>query len=271
MKLITIILLINWLLCNTINAQTCRDPIVILNQKIPQTIDFVKLGFGKGLNSDKTIIIVGTPTNQTDQFAINLAEEGELFKTANVPFHFNPRFGYEQVVVRNSWNKTSGWGTEERSGGFPFAIGQTFVLKLSIISARIPGISININNKFFVSYRRYRFYDITQLNIVGAIQLSSITLCNPPLPRPPCLFQYVFANPEIPVNYNFLTIGSNFGTGFLPPKKITIIGTPTNNTYEPNDFVINMGENGIMLNNATVVFSYNPRFDVNQVIIKLIN
>ncbi|KAF7632441.1 hypothetical protein Mgra_00008136 [Meloidogyne graminicola] len=179
MKMIAIILLINWLSIS-IEAKYCNNPIVILNKTIPQIIDFVKIKYGKGLDNDKRIIIVGIPTNETNSFAVNLAEEGELFKTADVPFHFNPRFGYEQVVVRNSWTKSSGWGIEERYGGFPFAIDQPFILELFPISRRFPGLSIYINNKYFSSFRRYSFYEITQLEINGAIELSSITLCNGP-------------------------------------------------------------------------------------------
>ncbi|KAF7626946.1 hypothetical protein Mgra_00009648, partial [Meloidogyne graminicola] len=254
----------------TIEGQrTCIYPIAIFNKTIPQTIDFVKEKYGKGFTGSKKIIIFGTPTNQTEQFAINLAEEGELFKTANVPFHFNPRFGYEQIVVRNNWNKTSGWGIEERSGGFPFTVDQPFVLEFDALSSRYPGISIYVNNKFFASYRRSSlrssFYQISQLNIGGAIKLNTIILCGtrPPQPPPICEDSIAYSDVDIPVNYNF----DKFGIGFLPKKKITIIGTPLIDEYGGSkNFVINLGESGVLGNNSTISFNFNPRFDKKIVV-----
>ncbi len=43
----------------------------------------------------------------------------------DIALHVNPRFG-EGRVVRNS--HIGGWGTEERSGSFPFALGTQCVV-----------------------------------------------------------------------------------------------------------------------------------------------
>jgi len=49
----------------------------------------VKLGFGLGFTPGKSIQFVGTI--KLGASCIKFAEEGEILKDADVPFHFSPR------------------------------------------------------------------------------------------------------------------------------------------------------------------------------------
>jgi len=115
-------------------------------KKIPATIDFVKLGFGTGFRRPKRIIIFGTPLAQPTAFNIHIGEPGKLLVNANVLFHMSPRFHENKVkeilkitkifkinfqVIRNTWIVGKGWEKEENYGGFPFKVGEPFVLELT--------------------------------------------------------------------------------------------------------------------------------------------
>lgn len=70
-----------------------------------------------------------------------------------------------------------------------------------------------------------------------------------------CKFSILFK--LVPIKYDFLEIG--YGMGFLPTKKIAIIGTPT------NDFSINMGEGDMTQTEATLIFFFHTSFAENAV------
>ena len=59
------------------------------------------------------------------RFDINVCDDAKMsHKTA---LHFNPRFN-EKQVVRNHYDRD--WVREERHGGFPFARGQEYQVKI---------------------------------------------------------------------------------------------------------------------------------------------
>ncbi|CAK5065528.1 unnamed protein product [Meloidogyne enterolobii] len=240
----------------TTPTPTCLYPNVIAYPNVPATIDLLKQGFGKGFEPPKRIIIIGAPTNTTDRFIINLNDDGMPGKTAKTLFHFNPRFS-EKQVVRNTWSPITGWGREERSEGFPFKIGEPFILEF--IAAP--------NNTIIITL---------------AIRLFSVTLCldkpipttteepsttiqpttTPTKPPPVCRGKIVLNNLKIPAIVDFRKLG--FGRGFAPTKRIIIFGTPL---AKPENFSINIGALGKLLVNADVLFHISPRFDEQQVIL----
>uniref|UniRef100_A0A914LV54 Galectin domain-containing protein n=1 Tax=Meloidogyne incognita TaxID=6306 RepID=A0A914LV54_MELIC len=157
----------------------CPEQIVLNNLKIPATIDFVKLGFGTGFRRPKRIIIFGTPLAQPTAFNIHIGEPGKLLVNANVLFHMSPRF-HENKVIRNTWIVGKGWEKEENYGGFPFKVGEPFVLELTDGSDNL--IAVKVNNKSFVSFGRYNLDKVSQMEIENGVQVSSVILC--PAHRP---------------------------------------------------------------------------------------
>nr|CAD2201497.1 unnamed protein product [Meloidogyne enterolobii] len=159
----------------------CPDQIVLNNLTIPANIDFVKLGFETGFRFPKRIIIFGTPLAQPTAFNINIGEPGKLLVNANVLFHFSPRF-HENKVIRNTWIVSKGWETADDYGGFPFKVGEPFVLELTDGFNNL--INVIVNNKFFVSFARYKFKldKVSQMEIENGIQVSSVILCPAHIP-----------------------------------------------------------------------------------------
>uniref|UniRef100_A0A914LUM8 Galectin domain-containing protein n=1 Tax=Meloidogyne incognita TaxID=6306 RepID=A0A914LUM8_MELIC len=154
---------------------TCPYPIVIPYPKIPATIDLLKLGFGEGFAPPKRIRFVGSPTNTTDRFTINLYSDGVPDKTATTLFHFNPRFNDKQVI-RNTWSPITGWEEEEHYGGFPFKIGEPFVLEF--IAAPENTIIVNVDSQPLVNFSRDDLSKLSTLGVSSAIELSSVVLCH---------------------------------------------------------------------------------------------
>uniref|UniRef100_A0A914L7R7 Galectin domain-containing protein n=2 Tax=Meloidogyne TaxID=189290 RepID=A0A914L7R7_MELIC len=212
--------------------QYCPGQIVLNNLKIPATLDFVKLGFGTGFHffsPKKRIIIFGTPLAQPTAFNINIGEPGKLLVNASVLFHFSPRFN-ENKVIRNTWIVGKGWGRAEDHGGFPFKVGEPFVLEL--YDGTDNYIDMKVNNKYFETFGRYNLKKVSQMEIEGGIL-------------------------KTPAVIDFVKLG--FGTGFNPPKRIIIFGTPL---AQPNYFNIHIAEPA----NANVLFHFSARFGERQVI-----
>nr|CAD2152275.1 unnamed protein product [Meloidogyne enterolobii] len=153
----------------------CLNPIVIPYPKIPATIDLLKLGFGEGFAPPKRIRFTGFPTNTSDRFIINLYSDGVPGKTATTLFHFNPRFNDKQVI-RNTWSPITGWGKEERYGGFPFKVGEPFVLEF--IAAPKNTIIVYVDYKPFITFSRYDLSKLSSLGVSLAVELSSVVLCH---------------------------------------------------------------------------------------------
>nr|CAD2204769.1 unnamed protein product [Meloidogyne enterolobii] len=264
--------------------QYCPGQIVLNNLKIPATLDFVKLGFGTGFHffsPKKRIIIFGTPLAQPTAFNINIGEPGKLLVNASVLFHFSPRFN-ENKVIRNTWIVGKGWGRAEDHGGFPFKVGEPFVLEL--YDGTDNYIDMKVNNKYFETFGRYNLKKVSQMEIEGGILVSSVILCpsirpstttkspttttgkpsttllpttTPSKPPPFCPGEIVLNNLKTPAVIDFVKLG--FGTGFNPPKRIIIFGTPL---AQPNYFNIHIAEPA----NANVLFHFSARFGERQVI-----
>nr|CAD2208893.1 unnamed protein product [Meloidogyne enterolobii] len=106
---------------------------------------------------------------------INLYSDGVPDITATTVFHFNPRFK-EKQVVRNTWSRITGWGKEERYGGFPFRIGEPFVLEF--IAAEKNTIIVHVDYKPFVTFSRDDLSKLSLLEVKLAVELSSVVLCH---------------------------------------------------------------------------------------------
>uniref|UniRef100_A0A1I8BKW1 Galectin domain-containing protein n=1 Tax=Meloidogyne hapla TaxID=6305 RepID=A0A1I8BKW1_MELHA len=236
----------------------CPNAIVFNNVTVPSTFDLVKVGFGKGFLPNKRIIINGVSLAQPDRIHINLVEDGVMYQTANVPFHFNPRFSENAV---------------------------------------------NLNDKFFTSFSREDLSKISQLYIAGAIRVDALVLCpdevfttttepttittttEEPITTTEepttttlepttttaeltttqsskCPNPIIIDHPGIPIIIDLVARG--FGRGFLPNKSIIIRGVPINDQTKRID--INLGDDGIMMQTANILFHFNPRFNENAVI-----
>jgi hypothetical protein len=240
MKLIIVALLFICLL-TLINSQ----------RKTPILIDFVKEGYGVGLLSPKIIKIIGTPLNSMNRFSINFGVPGQMFKDANVPFHFNPRYAENQVILNNWINPTLFQKEERRGPPSPFVVGQKFILEF--IGDSTNKININVNDQPFTTFERSDFDKITQFEITEAVEINSINLCKS------VNIQNVAKNILIDL------VKDEFGSGFVSPKKIIIVGTPISGGG--NRFNIDFGPPGKMLNDADIIFHFNPRYPNKEVIL----
>ncbi|KAL7078372.1 hypothetical protein ACQ4LE_001965 [Meloidogyne hapla] len=75
-------------------------------------------------------------------------------------------------------------------------------------------------------------------------------------------FFSLITNPKIPAKIDFMQQG--FGKGFMPPKRIIIVGTPL---AQAKRFDINMVEDGEIYQDANVPFHFNPRF-ADQIVVR---
>uniref|UniRef100_A0A914N8N5 Galectin n=1 Tax=Meloidogyne incognita TaxID=6306 RepID=A0A914N8N5_MELIC len=81
----------------------------------------------------------------------------------------------KKEVIRDTWIRGKGWIRTERSGGFPFTVGQPFQLEFR--AAPRNTIHIYVNSRSFASFTRYDLSKISQLEIRGAVKISSVFLC----------------------------------------------------------------------------------------------
>uniref|UniRef100_A0A915LUQ2 Galectin n=1 Tax=Meloidogyne javanica TaxID=6303 RepID=A0A915LUQ2_MELJA len=135
MKLLPILLLIICasFMVTMIETATCNNPIIYKNLETPTVLHIEKLGFGgpSATPIRVRIIVRGTPLAQPESFNINFGTSGKMLVDGNVLFHFSPRFDIKQVT-RNTWTVDKGWEQEERSGGFPFKVGEQFDVEFII-------------------------------------------------------------------------------------------------------------------------------------------
>uniref|UniRef100_A0A914NSC4 Galectin n=1 Tax=Meloidogyne incognita TaxID=6306 RepID=A0A914NSC4_MELIC len=267
MKLITLLLLIICasFMVTIIEAEEPTTPppfcrfkhIDIPYPSRPAIIDLWKLEFGPGfINPDKRIRFTGVYTNTSERFIINLYSDGIPDETAITIFHFNPRFDERQVVC-NRWSPTNGWGTEVRDGGFPFKIGEPFVL--DFISAPQNGLHVHIDGKPFLSFYKKDLPRLSLVEVSSAVELSSVQLC---YKEPFCPGHPIVTDLTVPLTIDFAKLG--YGTGFAPPKRIIILGTPL---AEPESFSINIGEPGQLFVDANVLFHFSLSFNETQFIL----
>ncbi|KAM4625596.1 galectin-3 isoform 2-T2 [Polymixia lowei] len=110
------------------------------------------------------ITIVGEPIPGGDRFHV------DFVRGQDVVFHFNPRF-HEQTIVRNS-NLGGCWGPEEREGGFPFAQGRRFELKI-LVEEDMFKVAVDGNHLLEFEHRVGGLEDVTLLRVVGDVTLYS--------------------------------------------------------------------------------------------------
>uniref|UniRef100_A0A915MPH7 Galectin n=1 Tax=Meloidogyne javanica TaxID=6303 RepID=A0A915MPH7_MELJA len=242
--------------------------------KLPSTIDLVKVGFGKGFLPDKYIEINGVVLERTIAFDVFLMEDGELYKTANIPFAFSshhytappgPRIELNNMTKLNDITKPRQWGRAERYR-LPFKEGQPFILEL--VAAPHNTIIIYANDRRFATFSRGDLSKISQLYIQGlyTIKIDSLILCDKILPtptptKPPflCPEPIGLYNLEIPSIINLVDQG--FGIGFTKFKFIVIHGT----LVAPTRFDISLAEDGVPEETADIPFHFSADFIKNEV------
>uniref|UniRef100_A0A914N4F9 Galectin n=1 Tax=Meloidogyne incognita TaxID=6306 RepID=A0A914N4F9_MELIC len=143
------------------------------NLPIPASINLTALGYGKGFAPPKRIIIHATPPKRA-AFVIELVEDKVPRRRTGIPFRLISRFPISRAA-RNARNKEGRWGLPEASGGFPFKVGQPFILEFRAGAKDI--INIYVDEKYFTYFVRFDLSKITQLHIREDIIVSSITLC----------------------------------------------------------------------------------------------
>lgn len=117
----------------------------------------------------RLIQIQGHIPHHSKNFSFNL-QDCPGSSTPNRPLHFNPRFN-ENVVVRNNIHYGQ-WGSEDRSGGFPFQHGANFD---ALILIDASDIKVAINGQHFMSFpHRNPLHESTHLFIDGDVQIRSI-------------------------------------------------------------------------------------------------
>ncbi|GFO42864.1 galectin [Plakobranchus ocellatus] len=115
------------------------------------------------------LVICGTACTNCDSFSVTLCS-GQIIETDDVAFHFNPRW-IENCVVRNH-KKTSKWGAEEKTGGFPFQRGEYFTMNL-LVNQR--GYKVVVNDKHFCEFKhRLEKAEVRYLHIRGDLYINSI-------------------------------------------------------------------------------------------------
>ncbi|KAG7466158.1 hypothetical protein MATL_G00161810 [Megalops atlanticus] len=111
------------------------------------------------------ITIVGEPTPNADRFHV------DFVKGPDIVFHFNPRFN-EHTVVRNS-HLGGCWGPEEREGGFPFAQGRRFELKI-LVEEGMYKVAVDGTHLLEFEHRIGGLEEVTLLRVVGDVVLYSV-------------------------------------------------------------------------------------------------
>uniref|UniRef100_A0A914HIW4 Galectin n=1 Tax=Globodera rostochiensis TaxID=31243 RepID=A0A914HIW4_GLORO len=149
-------------------------------------------------------------------------------------YHFRPRFDQGHVVRNTMDNKV--WGTPEIGGSFPFVLEKYFVLEVTIegkiIKAYVDG---ELQSEFTI--RSENLEDITYLQVFGDLQLNEFV---------------VEPEEKLVVPYE-MTL-----SGFLPPQKVRIIGTPKDGFSNYFQFRLDNGE-------EMCLYDFYPRFNRNVV------
>lgn len=87
------------------------------------------------------------------RFTVNLMRGtdflGLLLGSEDRPLHISVRFQIN-IAVRNTL-KNDSWGSEERYGFFPFAVGNSFSMTIQVERSAYKVSTFNINDEFFFS------------------------------------------------------------------------------------------------------------------------
>lgn len=117
-----------------------------------------------GIMPQLLITIIAEPVPGADRFHV------DFIKGQDVVFHFNPRF-QEQTIVRNS-NLAGHWGPEEREGGFPFAQGRRFELKI-LVEEDMFKVAVDGSHLLEFEHRVGGLEGVNLLRVVGDVALYS--------------------------------------------------------------------------------------------------
>ncbi|XP_076354056.1 32 kDa beta-galactoside-binding lectin-like [Tachypleus tridentatus] len=133
-----------------------------------------------GLSIGTKIFVQGTVPKNPDRFAINL-KRGSDPDSADIYFHFNPRFQDTACVVRNSYSGE--WGEEERDGDSPFSPTMPFLV---VISAFSNGYEVEVNGNTFTTFQHrdgLPLSNVTHLSITGDVIIQAIQIPIETLPK----------------------------------------------------------------------------------------
>ncbi|XP_071797209.1 uncharacterized protein [Asterias amurensis] len=138
--------------------------------KIPYYCGITAMGPGK------QITVFGQPAKNCKRFHINF-QLGKNIKTGDIALHFNPRFTWPAMVVRNSRMK-GGYGSEERGSRsqFPFKVGRPFKLEFICL---LDKFEVRVDNQYFISYK-HRIRNLSSIEtfvIAGDVEISNVLGC----------------------------------------------------------------------------------------------
>uniref|UniRef100_A0A2I9LP00 Galectin n=1 Tax=Centruroides hentzi TaxID=88313 RepID=A0A2I9LP00_9SCOR len=140
-------------------------------------------GLPGGLNIGSKIYIKGIVPNDCSRFSVNL-QRGACDETADVYFHFNPRFPSDagRHVVRNSRYKEE-WGKEETDGESPFVPGKPFFM---ILTSYRNTYEVEVNGDLFCSFthrENLSLSNVTHLCIEGNLIVQSLHIPVETMPK----------------------------------------------------------------------------------------
>lgn len=155
----------------TVENVSANEPLVtVYNPAVP----FLH-PFPAGLKPNNTVYISGRPNLAFDRFTINFLTIPHANNEKDVVFHFNPRLR-ERCVVRNAF-ALGVWGSEERTGSFPFAPGVNFDMIIRVDSPKT--ILIAVNGQHFTSFnvrREGALSDVREMSIDGSLTLTCVRI-----------------------------------------------------------------------------------------------
>jgi len=131
------------------------------------------------LSEGKEIIVDGV-AGHGDGFSINFCDGPNL--SHQTALHFNPRLNQNEVVRTHNWG---GWGQEEKQGGFPFARGAPYQVKIVVMN---HAYQIYVNNNYFCDFNHRVAKEMCRfLFVTGDTQLTRVSfvlgnIYNPPVP-----------------------------------------------------------------------------------------
>lgn len=162
---------------------------------------------------------------------------------ANISLHLEARFD-EKVFVRNS-KINNAWGTEEKTGGLPFSIGEEYSLKIVCAEENFV---IYVNEKQFATYKhRIDFKQVISVNLWEGMELYNLVVEKPPIKEE----LEAKLSTEIPLK-----------TSVVPGTSITITGRVGTNADRLTFNLLAYST----YKNQNIGLHFNPRFSENVVV-----
>lgn len=203
--------------------------------------------------------IAGWTSKDVDSFSINF-QRGES-DDSDIIFHFNPRFGDDAKVVRNS-RQAGEWNEEELDGGFPFTREAEFVV---MIVARNQTFHVWVNGSKFVSFaHRMDMTTASVLNIEGGVSITDVSIDCPPDSMPSGSgFEEIIFEKSWEEDLYYPCVPVEISTGEYRIGRILCISglIPEGAQRFQINFQYDDTENG------DIALHYNPRMDEKQVVL----